>query len=452
MQGSTPSITEFDPKIIPFQWRVIKDIANFDYEMGKHEILLSGAVGSSKTLLMSHCIVRHCILYPGACVGIGRLSMPHLKGTLLQTILNHIGPDIEHNHNKASGIIRFSNGSSIIPFSWKDRQYTKLRSYEFSAFAIEELTENHDKTIYDEISQRVRLPHVKERWIMCATNPDDPEHWAYKYFITSDNKRRHVYYSITSDNPFLPETYIEELQETLDHKMARRMIYGEWLSIAQDVIYYCYDPAIHYKKEDYKINKQCPIHFTFDFNIAEGKPMSVEFFQYIGDTFHFFDEAIVHGADTESMMEEISGRGLLDHPIAYYYHGDATGGARSTKSKSSDYDIIEKFLSNYRTPRGHKLRYRRSVPRANPPVRKRHNLMNAYMKNANGKVRFYVYTKCKVLDEGCRLTKLKKGGKYIEDDSKYYQHCTTAAGYAIVDMTREQQNIQELDRWRLLKF
>jgi hypothetical protein len=26
---------------------------------------------------------------------------------------------------------------------------------------------------------------------------------------------------------------------------------------------------------------------------------------------------------------------------------------------------------------------------------------------------------------------LKKGGQYIEDDSKDYQHCTTALGYAV---------------------
>jgi hypothetical protein len=30
--------------------------------------------------------------------------------------------------------------------------------------------------------------------------------------------------------------------------MARRMLYGEWLEIKKDVVYYNYDPDINFKK------------------------------------------------------------------------------------------------------------------------------------------------------------------------------------------------------------
>jgi len=68
---------------------------------------------------------------------------------------------------------------------------------------------------------------------------------------------------------------------------------------------------------------------------------------------------------------------------------------------------------------------------SNPPIRTRHNLVNSYCLNANGKRRLFVYEKAKTCDEGLRLTRLKPGGAYIEDDSKHYQHVTTAIGYGI---------------------
>ena len=81
-----------------------------------------------------------------------------------------------------------------------------------------------------------RLPHIKTNLSLSATNPDSPSHWVYKYFITSDNPMRHVYYSITEDNPFLPDWYIEQLKSTLDPKMAARMLRGEWIAFAADVV------------------------------------------------------------------------------------------------------------------------------------------------------------------------------------------------------------------------
>ena len=71
------------------------------------------------------------------------------------------------------------------------------------------------------------------------------------------------------------------------------------------------------------------------------------------------------------------------------------------------------------------------VPRSNPPIRERHNIVNAYCCNSLKQIRLFVYAKCKTLHEGFNLTALKKGAEYIEDDSKEYQHITTAAGYRI---------------------
>jgi hypothetical protein len=153
--------------------------------------------------------------------------------------------------------------------------------------------------------------------------------------------------------------------------------------------------------------------------------------QFIDDCFHFFAEIIIHGARTQDQLEELSSRGYLDHQVTYEVYGDATGEARTTKSLHSDYDIIKKYLSNYRTPDGRAINYKMCVPRSNPPIRERHNTVNSYCHNLVGDVRLKVYRECKTVDEGMRLTSLLKGGSYVEDDSKHYQHVTTALGYWI---------------------
>ena len=434
-----PTLEDFVP--LPSQWRLIRDVrSKYDYNIGTHEVLLSGSVGSSKSIALAHLAITHCLMYSGAKVGIGRRTMPSLKDTLFATILSHLGENLPVQSNKVRSSVEFANGSVIRSFSWADSHYSKFRSHEFSAFFIEELTENDEQSFYDEIVMRVgRIPGIHEKLVVCATNPDDPEHWAYKYFIDTKNKRRHVYYSKTSDNPYLPESYISQLEENLDPKMARRMIYGEWLPIKGDVIYHQYDEELNRKNEKYVINPKLPIRWCWDFNIGEGKPLSTCFMQFDGQ-FHIYQDIVINGLRTEDMLEEAAGRGLLDHDTEYIIHGDATGKSRDTRSRHSDYDIIKTWLSNYKTQKGKPIRFRVDVPLSNPKVRHRHNTVNAWLNNEKGQRRVFVYQDAPTVHEGLRLTKLKPGADYIEDDSKHWQHVTTSLGYGLIATVNELQS------------
>ena len=119
-------------------------------------------------------------------------------------------------------------------------------------------------------------------------------------------------------------------------------------------------------------------------------------------------------------------KGIVKQGQRIQIRGDASGDARDTRSILSDYDILKRAFSNAGAI------VELQVPKANPPIRRRHNLVNAYCQNEAGQVRLYVYKSCPVTHDGMRLTALKKTGDYIEDDSKHYQHVTTAIGYGIV--------------------
>ena len=452
--NSNPNVLEFNPQHIKFQYRVVYDIyKKYDYSLGCHEVFLSGAVGSAKSLLMAHIIVRHCLDFPLANVGIGRLTKPSLKTTLIDKILQQLrGMEDVYQYNKSTGNFEFANGSKITAYSWADTNIYKVRSEEFSLFAIEELSENDDGEIYNEIFMRLgRCNHVPHCILISASNPDEPDHWIYDRLIIRGQRQErdlpfgqrtiHVYYSVTSDNVFLPKSYIANLLDKLDPLMVQRMVFGKWISIRGDKIYYNYDENRNFKNEDYKI-LPVPIIISFDFNIAIGKPMSACLLQHDirNDVFNFFDEAIIEGADTEELLLDMANRGLLDNRNQYIIMGDATGKARNTASKKSDYDVIRNFLSRYRTKEGSPIDFIIDVPLSNPPIRTRHNLVNGCFYSYTKKIRAFIYKQCKMLDKGFRLCKLLKGSKYLEDDSKPYQHVTTSAGYAITRVLKREQN------------
>lgn len=428
MASSTPTITEFNPNLIPYQYDVIDDIRQqYNYNQGVHEVLLSGSVGSAKSLLMAHLGVTHCLLNAGAVCLLGRKALPQLKDTLIQMILDHIGVDLKFKYNSSRGHIEFENGSKMIAFSWADKAYKKVRSYALSCALIEELTENSDLEFYKEIKMRVgRIPHIKENFIICATNPDAPDHPAYKYFIEKSDEleTRHVYYSLTEQNPFLPETYINNLKETLSPKEADRMLRGKWVSIHTDVVFYNYEKSRNYKNETYKWNPRLRLDISFDFNIGYGKPMSALAGQVDQNgNFHIGKDFIIEGARTEDVCEEILRSGILKQFTVVNIFGDCNGRNRDTRNTLDDYAIIKRFFER----NGYRVVI--NVPKSNPDLRASENLTNALCFNDNNEVKQYVYKEAQTAHEGLNFTKYKKGAKLIQDDSDYFQHVSTAIRY-----------------------
>jgi len=410
---------------------------DFDYSTGNLEILLSGSYGSAKSILMAHLCVTHCIKNPGARACLARRALPDLKRTILKEVLEHIENDliegIDYRYNRAESIIRFRNGSEIICMTWADKRYKKGRSLRLSFLVIEEIVENdlEDKEAFDTLRARLRrLPDVRENVLIAATNPDSPGHWVYKHWIEPSVKKyfpnRHVFYSLTEQNIFLDQIYIDGLRESMSKKEADRYLRGQWNDLRSNYIYYAYDTDHNFRDESYMVDPKFPVCWSFDFNIAEGKPLSSVFFQFKNGAMHIFNEVVVDGFRTRDNLEEAQTRGLLDYKTNYLIRGDASGKHMDTRSKRSDYDIIKDYLSNET-----KINFAMEVPPSNPPVRKRHNLVNAYCCNDLGVRKLFVYRDAPTADEGLRLAKLRKGSQYIEDDSDRFQHISTAIGYGL---------------------
>jgi len=467
---SRPTLQRFIP--FSYQVDVINLVRNFDYSKGNLEIMLSGSYGSAKSIILAHLAVKHCLMNKRADVAIVRRALTDIKSTIFREIIDHIegdareenkeglkyflreGRDYTVNHTRGS--IRFSNGSEITSVYWSDKRYKRPRSRSYSMVLIEEGTENNleDKEGFEEIKARLRrIPHIKENVLIVATNPDSPSHWLWEYFIAPNQNQQHptryVFYSKTEQNPYLDPMYIDGLRANMDARRARRYLDGEWLEIAKDMVYYAYSDD-NYIPRPYEFNPRFPIHLSWDFNIGVGKPLSACVFQYVNDKFHFGKEIVIEGMRTQDSLEEMAARGILDMECPYFVvNGDASGKHKDTRNRRDDYEIIVDYLSNYKTADGKPISFRKIVPLANPPVRQRHNMVNAYAKNANNEVRLFVYEECPNLHKGFRLVELLKGASYQENDgpSFPFQHVTTAAGYGMYAATvlmapRNQRTIQ----------
>lgn len=425
MDTSTPTITQFDPTVIPFQIDVLKTLKHLDFSKGVYEILLSGSVGSAKTILLAHIAALYSLKYPGNKILIGRESMPTLKDTLFATILDHISTDVKIVPNYTRGSIEFENKSEIFCMSWGDANVTKVRSYNISSALLEELTESSQDQFYKEIRMRCgRLPHVPDSFIVGATNPSSPAHWAYKYFMKSKSEMRKVFYSLTEQNPFLPKSYIEGLKETLSPKEADRMLRGIWTEIDSERVYHNYEASRNFTQASYQFDYRYPVDVMHDFNIGHGKPMSSAVGQKIGKNYHIARTFLVSGARTEDIVGEMINSNILKPARKIRVFGDASGKHRDTRNKRSDYDIIQKMLEAE-----YKCEVEMLVPSANPALRDRHNMSNGLFYNDLKQVRMMIYGEAEDADAGFRLTQYKKGANLIEDDTLKEQHVTTAIGY-----------------------
>jgi PBSX family phage terminase large subunit len=450
-QLSHPSLSGFDPDVIPYQGELFDLVrGDWDYTKGNLEILLSGSYGSAKSIAMAHLAITHCLENDRARVCLARRSMPDLKDTIFKEIIEHLENDesedalVEGEDYIATptrGYIKFlSTNSEIISRSWADKKYKKGRSLKLSMLIFEELTENDfkDKAAFDTLKARLRrLPHVKENVLIAATNPDEPDHWVYDYWMVKKEPYKKVFYSVTEDNPFLDPVYVEQLRHGMTREEADRFLRGKWLSILGKGIYYAYDPAYNFRPDEiYEINPKFPICIMHDFNIGKDKPMSAAVGQYIDGTFHVKKTYIVKGFRTKDMMDEMAEDGVFEHPCEFYVYGDETGNHNDTRSNLSDWEIIEQFLSKYqRKSDKSKLKFSMEIPTKNPEIKARHNKVNAAFCNDLEERRLFIYKEAAAADEGFRLTKLKKGSVFQEDDSYENQHVTTAIGYWVHEIS-----------------
>tara|TARA_Y100001938_G_scaffold126577_1_gene178655 strand:- start:1015 stop:2286 length:1272 start_codon:yes stop_codon:yes gene_type:complete len=242
-----------------------------------------------------------------------------------------------------------------------------------------------------------------------------PEGFGYTWHLMVEeyNDDKLLVHGKTTDNKYLPESYIQSLKDNYDDKLLEAYINGNFVNLTQGATYYGFDRELH--TGEYKYNPSLPIRIGMDFNCD---PLSSTISQILpnGKVQVIKEITLSHGGDgdlpTQRMCDTI--RDMYPNN-RYYSYPDATGSSKHSSAAFSDISIIRKngFIVN--------------VAHINPRVINRVNAVNnQFSKNNIG-----IDKSCKLLIKDLEQVTNKEGTREIDKSNKNLSHLSDAFGYFI---------------------
>ncbi|MDR1562267.1 MAG: phage terminase large subunit [Dysgonamonadaceae bacterium] len=202
-------------------------------------ILYGGSAGSGKSFLGCEWLMQCGYFLPETRWFIGRNNLKDCRESVLVTwtkvAQRHNFPHYKPNDNG----IKFSNGSEIIfldltLYPKKDPMFERLGSKEYTGGWIEEAGEVHYKA-FEVLKSRIGR-HLNDKYgippkLFLTCNPK--KNWLYTDFykphILGIIKAPYCYIpALCTDNPYLTDDYIRNLNEIKDKAMRERLLYGNW--------------------------------------------------------------------------------------------------------------------------------------------------------------------------------------------------------------------------------
>jgi phage terminase large subunit len=202
-------------------------------------ILYGGAAGSGKSRLLVSWLTISALTYPKTRWLMCRARLSVLKKTTLNTFFD-VSQEWKltnfYKYNKNENTITFSNGSEIylmdIYHYPADPNFERLGSTEFTGAAIDEAGEVSEKA-FEIIKSRIRYKLNEYKLIpkvLIVSNPTKNFLYTNFYKPYKDGTLKEDYKfvpALPTDNPYLPESYVENLQ-MLTGPEYKRLYLGDW--------------------------------------------------------------------------------------------------------------------------------------------------------------------------------------------------------------------------------
>ena len=233
------------------------------------QILYGGSAGSGKSFLGCLWLINQCINLKGTRWVLARNQITLLKQTSLVTLFEvlkvcGLQQDTHFTFHGQDNIMKFYNGSEIllkdIVYRPSDPNYDFLGGLEISGAVIEEVANVSFKAVNVLLSRcRWKLTEYDIiPKIFLTTNPG--KNFVYSEFYKPSKEGtlkpyRKFVQALPTDNPFLPDAYIESLKQ-LDEQSKRRLLYGDWeytedALINYDMLIDMFDPTAETTGEYY---------------------------------------------------------------------------------------------------------------------------------------------------------------------------------------------------------
>jgi len=393
----------------------------------------SGPVGSGKSQALCQEAIRLSYLNPGRSGLLGAPTYPMLRDATQSTLFEILDRGrIPYEYHKAENVLVMRDTRSRIIFRPLD-DYERLRGTNLAWFGLDELTYTAEEA-WLRLEGRLRDPKAKR---LCGFGVWTPKgfDWVYRRFI---EKRVEGYETVLAE-PFenrhllerVPD-YYQRLKSSYDSRFFEQEALGKYLNVSEGQVYHSFDRRRNVSAG--RIEAAIPLRWALDFNVD---PMCSVVAQIRGGVTHVLDEFVLGRSSTPEVCEAFLER-YPRHEAGIVVYGDASG-ARRQSTGWSDFAMIQQILARSTLRR---VSYR--IPRSNPEVRERINLVNAMLKAAGGEARLFVDPKCRELIADLEQVTYKPGSPVIDKDRDPRRtHLTDALGYLIWEECRPQGYVGE---------
>lgn len=294
-----------------------------------------------------------------------------------------------------------------------ENYHRSLVGYNLAWGMVDEFDTIPDKQValamWNALNDRCRDPKAVLRQTACTTTPEG-FHAVHHIFVENATPQHKLIQVATTENIFLPPSYIQDQLARYTPQQAKAKIYGEFVNAFSGAVYYCFDRAINYTTKTLKdFSPQAILHVGMDFNVEN---MSAVINVIENGKVYVIDE-ITGEKNTQSMIKRLKSQ--FPNRVMYVYP-DSSGKSASANASVSSITMLKEA--------GFQCFYKGNNPSIN---KERVPAVNAMFKNAAGEARAFVnLDKCKVLVKGLEQQGYVNGKP---DKGSGLDHCLDAAGY-----------------------
>jgi hypothetical protein len=422
------------PKQIEFLEAIFSNNYNF--------IMYGGAIRGGKTFAGIGALLLLAKMYPQSKWCIVRDTLQTLKRTTIPSFNKVCPQSFIKSYNQDTQTVTLRNDSQIIFMGENyadDKELNRFKGLEVNGFLLEEINELQQKTFYKCIERAGSqiIDKQPKPLILATCNPSN--NWVkeliYNKWKLNDLPANWLYIpSKITDNPFVPESYLESLK-TLTTYEYQVFVEGNWdlQERTGSEFYKYFNLDKHVKPVQY--NPDLPLHISWDENVNPYLPCGV--FQIQGTEIRMIDEIL--GINPRNTVHDVCNDfkyRYYDHNAGLFIYGDATSQKEDVKQQKgyNFFRLIENELMQYKPT----LR----VARSNPSVVMRANFINKILDKNLYELNLIISDKCKTAIADFTNTKEAADGtkdKAKERDTKTgisyqkYGHLSDLTDYLICE-------------------
>ena len=248
--------------------------------------------------------------------------------------------------------------------------------------------------------------------IYIVTSPEG-FHYTHHQFVENFNDSKALIHGKTTDNVYLPDTYVDLLEENYDKSMLQAYRDGEFVNISALSTYHSFERSKNVQKCEY--DRSLPVRIGWDYNVDPMCAVLLHTYKAEPKVRIFDCISLSHQGEGDLLTSRMCAVIKDKYPNHQYIaYPDASGFQRHTSAMFSDIDLLKQA--------GFKVNVRKS----NPPVTNRVNSVNKMLEG-----NIIIDPRCKALIQDLEKVTNKQGTRDIDKSNKLLTHMTDARGYAI---------------------